>query len=193
MQTKIHRWLLAATLFTSSLLLFLIQPMVAKILVPKLGGAAGVWSYCLLFFQTTLLLGYLYSFGMRRYIPPKTQVLIHIFLCCLAIFAPISFGNFSKLDSASFGTSFLQVFAPLTLPLVLIASLSTLFQSWIIDQNRFNTGSKHSPYLLYVISNLACLLALGGYLVFGGLSSLHVQWDLWVSTYQGLMLSLIHI
>ncbi len=67
----------AATIFLSAFLLFQVQPMVGKLVLPWFGGSAGVWTTCLLFFQTLLLLGYLYSHLVVRHLSQKGQIRVH--------------------------------------------------------------------------------------------------------------------
>src|SRR5258708_22532721 len=71
-------WLSAASVALSSALLFVVQPMLAKTLLPLFGGSAGVWAVCMLFFQVALLLGYGYAFCLTRYCRPKTQAWVHL-------------------------------------------------------------------------------------------------------------------
>src|SRR5216683_2689822 len=78
--------LLAAAVFLSSLLLFLIQPIVAKAILPWFGGSAGVWTTCMFFFQAVLVLGYLYSHWITRNLRPRMQIAIHVTLLALSIF-----------------------------------------------------------------------------------------------------------
>ena len=68
----------ASTLFLSAGLMFLVEPMVAKMVLPRLGGAAAVWSTCLVFFQTVLLLGYAYAHLSTRLLPRPAQVILHV-------------------------------------------------------------------------------------------------------------------
>jgi hypothetical protein len=86
LQTEVHGRLLpssivvpafAATLFVSAGLMFLVEPMAAKMVLPRLGGSAAVWSTCLVFFQATLLLGYGYVHALTRLLPRSTQILVH--------------------------------------------------------------------------------------------------------------------
>src|SRR5437870_6346515 len=72
--------LYAATIFFSAFLLFLLQPIMAKQILPWFGGSAAVWTTCLVFFQTTLLLGYAYSDAVTRRLSPKSQARLHIAL-----------------------------------------------------------------------------------------------------------------
>ena len=69
----------------SSALLFVVQPIMAKSLLPRFGGSAGVWIACMLFFQVVLLLGYLYSFCLTRYLGAKAQALVHLGLLTLSV------------------------------------------------------------------------------------------------------------
>src|SRR5512147_1319019 len=87
----------AATIFLSAFLLFLVQPIIAKQILPWFGGAASVWATCLVFFQTTLLLGYAYAdFAVRR-LRPRTQVKLHVALLVVSLIAlPIVPGAFWK-------------------------------------------------------------------------------------------------
>ncbi len=70
--------LFAVTLFISAGLMFLVEPMVAKMVLPQLGGSRAVWTTCLVFFQATLLLGYAYAHALSRVAPRRAQILIHV-------------------------------------------------------------------------------------------------------------------
>src|SRR5512135_3424482 len=69
--------LYALTILVSAFLLFQVQPVIAKIILPWFGGSAAVWTTCLLFFQLALLLGYLYAHALVRYLKPRRQMLVH--------------------------------------------------------------------------------------------------------------------
>lgn len=69
--------LYALTILVSAFLLFQVQPVIAKIILPWFGGSAAVWTTCLLFFQLVLLLGYLYSHALVRYLKPRAQMMVH--------------------------------------------------------------------------------------------------------------------
>src|SRR5438132_4719760 len=77
------RSLYAVALFVSAVLLFLIQPMIAKMILPLLGGTPAVWNTCLVFFQATLLIGYLYAHGIARSLAPRRQSFWHLALLLL--------------------------------------------------------------------------------------------------------------
>src|SRR3954462_11588528 len=83
--------LYAITVFLSAFLLFQVQPMIAKIILPWFGGSAAVWTTAMMFFQVSLLVGYLYSYCSIRFLKPKQQAYLHIALlvACLALL-PIS-------------------------------------------------------------------------------------------------------
>ena len=77
--------LYALTIVVSAFLLFQVQPVIAKIILPWFGGSAAVWTTCLLFFQMVLLLGYLYSHAVIRYLKPRAQMLLHAGLLVASI------------------------------------------------------------------------------------------------------------
>jgi|GEM_PF-3039461 hypothetical protein len=79
--------LFALTVFLSAFLLFQIQPMVAKMILPWFGGASSVWSTCLVFFQAELLLGYLYVHWLHETLAPRRQALLHAALLLLSLLA----------------------------------------------------------------------------------------------------------
>src|SRR5215475_10692193 len=95
-----HFLLAGTTLFLSASLLFWFEPMVGKMMLPFLGGAASVWITCLLFFQLMLLAGYGYAHAVERYLDVRRQILVHAALTFLAmIFLPIHFA--ARPDSAA--------------------------------------------------------------------------------------------
>src|SRR5262245_45654224 len=82
----------ASTIFFSAFLLFCCEPIVGKMMLPLLGGAASVWITCLLFFQLMLLAGYAYAHVLERYANVRTQMVVHGVLMLLAVFfLPIHF------------------------------------------------------------------------------------------------------
>src|SRR5438477_12041126 len=84
--------LFAPTLFLSAFLLFCCEPMVGKMMLPLLGGAASVWITCLLFFQLMLLAGYGYAHALERYAGVRTQMLVHaLFMVTAVLFLPLQF------------------------------------------------------------------------------------------------------
>ncbi len=151
----------AATIFLSSFLLFLVQPLIARQILPWFGGTAAVWTTCMLFFQTLLLAGYAYAHATNAKLKPRAQALLHILLLGLALLTlPISPSeSWKPLGTEEPITRILLVLtATVGLPYLLLASTSPLLQAWFA---RARPGV--DPYRLFAVSNLASLLALIGY------------------------------
>src|SRR6476661_8474345 len=150
----------AATVFLSAFLLFLVQPLLAKQILPWFGGAAIVWTLCMVFFQMVLLLGYAYAHWLTRVSGAK-QAWIHIALLVASLlFLPVAPDASWKPqggDSPVWRILAL-LFATVGLPYFLLSSTSPLVQAWFA---RAFPGS--SPYRLFALSNLASMLALLGY------------------------------
>src|SRR5438046_3922155 len=91
-QTRKIVLIFAPTIFLSAFLLFCCEPMVGKMMLPFLGGAAAVWITCLLFFQLMLLAGYGYAHLLERYAGVRTQIVVHsIMLVAVFLFLPVQF------------------------------------------------------------------------------------------------------
>jgi len=153
--------LYALTIFASAFLLFLLQPIVAKQILPWFGGSAAVWTTCLVFFQSTLLLGYAYAdFSVRR-LTPRAQARLHMVLLVLSLAVlPIIPGAFWKptgLESPIWMILGL-LSATIGLPYFVLSTTSPLIQAWFA-----RTFLGRSPYRLFALSNLASMLALLGY------------------------------
>ena len=151
----------AATIFLSSFLLFLVQPLIARQILPWFGGTAAVWTTCMLFFQTLLLAGYAYAHVTNAKLQPRAQALLHIVLLGLALLTlPISPSEGWKPLGTEEPISRILLVLTLTvgLPYLLLASTSPLLQAWF---SRARPGV--DPYRLFAVSNLASLLALIGY------------------------------
>ena len=151
----------ACTIFLSAFLLFAVQPMIGKIILPWFGGSAAVWSTCLLFFQATLLAGYLYAHWSTRWLKPKRQALLHIALLALSLaLLPILPSPSWKPSHA--GDPSLRILLLLTvtigLPYILLSTTSPLLQAWYVAAK---PGA--IPYRLFALSNVGALLALLSY------------------------------
>ncbi len=152
----------AATIFLSAFLLFLVQPVIAKQILPWFGGAAAVWATCLVFFQSVLLFGYAYSDWTTRFLAPRRQAWLHIALLALSLlFLPIIPGAQWK-PGAEGGEPTLMILgllgATIGLPYFLLSTTSPLVQAW------FWQCFRHAvPYRLFALSNLASLMALLSY------------------------------
>jgi hypothetical protein len=152
------RLLFGAAIFLASFLLFVVEPIAARQLLPLLGGSAAVWITCLVFFQTALLIGYLYAHWLARH----PQWFLHFFLLALAAVSAIAWVVRTMAAGDSAAHPILTVFATLGLsiglPFLMLSATSPLLQVWWA---RLETG--RIPYRLYALSNLASLLALGLY------------------------------
>jgi protein-L-isoaspartate O-methyltransferase len=154
-------FLYAATIFVSAFLLFLVQPIIAKLILPWFGGTAAVWTTCLVFFQTTLLLGYFYSDWTTRKLSPRTQAVVHIALliACLLLLPITPDASWKPVGGENPGLRILLLLgATIGLPYFLLSATSPLIQAWFA-----RTYPDSSPYRLFALSNLASMLALLGY------------------------------
>src|SRR5436190_997057 len=151
----------AATIFLSSFLLFLVQPLIARQILPWFGGTAAVWTTCMLFFQTLLLAGYAYAHATSVKLQPRAQAAVHTVLLGIALaLLPIDPDEMWKPAGTEEPISriLLVLAATVGLPYLLLASTSPLLAAWFA---RARPGV--DPYRLFAVSNLASLLALIGY------------------------------
>ena len=153
--------LFAATVFLSAFLLFLVQPLIAKQILPWFGGAAGVWTTCLVFFQSALLLGYAYPDLIARRLEGRKQAWLHALLLAascavLPVLASEAWKPTGETDPI---TGILALLAAVIgLPYVMLSTTSPMVQTWFA---RAHPGQ--SPYRLFALSNLASMIALIGY------------------------------
>ena len=152
-------WLFTATTFTASTLVFLVQPMFAKMILPKLGGSSAVWNTCVLFFQTSLLFGYLYAHLTTRWLRPRRQAMVHLTLMVAALaFLPLTLGEGAPPDSADpvwwlLGTMIVR----LGLPFLAVSTMAPLVQRWFAT---LPLPSAANPYFLYAASNIGSMVGL---------------------------------
>jgi len=149
------------SIFASAFLLFLVQPMVGKQILPWFGGGTGVWTLCLTFYQSTLFLGYAYAHLLIRGAPPRLQPVVHGGLLVAALLAlPVLPDASWQPDPGADPRSriLLTLVASVGLPFFLLAASGPLVQAWYarVFPNR-------SPYPLYAASNLGSLVALVGF------------------------------
>ena len=148
-------------IFASATLLFIVQPLVGKILLPVLGGSPAVWSTCMVFFQAVLLLGYLYAHALTR-LAPRWQRLVHAALLLAAgvvLPLPIDIGEPGGADPRWWALRILLV--TLGLPFFALSATAPLLQHWF---SRTRDPRAPDPYFLYAASNAGSLLGLLGYL-----------------------------
>ncbi|HEX4782113.1 MAG TPA: hypothetical protein VH301_15225, partial [Usitatibacter sp.] len=151
----------AATVFLSAFLLFLVQPILAKQILPWFGGAAIVWTLCMVFFQMLLLLGYAYAHWLASRVRGERQAWIHGALLAVSlVFLPVIPDSawMPKGGASPVAGVLLLLFATVGLPYFLLSATSPLVQAWYA---RARPGD--SPYRLFALSNLASMLALLGY------------------------------
>jgi spermidine synthase len=154
-------FLYASTIFLSAFLLFQIQPMIAKMILPWFGGSASVWITAMLFFQLALLCGYLYAHWSVRTLSPKGQSLVHLLLLVVSLlFLPIiPSPAWKPAGGADPMVSILGLLAvSIGLPYFLLSATSPLLQAWYA--RKYKTAL---PYRLFGLSNLASLLGLLAY------------------------------
>lgn len=151
----------AATILLSAFLLFLVQPLIARIILPWFGGTAAVWTTCMLFFQSLLLAGYAYAHGTNAKLSPRAQAIAHTVLLAAAVATlPIAPGDAWKPtgDEEPVSRILLLLTVAVGLPYFLLSATSPLVQAWFA---RARPGE--NPYRLFAISNFASLVALVGY------------------------------
>lgn len=152
--------LYAVTIFFSAFLLFQIQPMIAKTILPWFGGSAAVWTTCLLFFQIALLGGYLYAHLAIRYLTPKKQTYLHVALLAVSLLLLPVIPN-AAWKPAGAEDPALRILGLLAvtigLPYFLLSATSPLLQSW------YSRSGESMPYRLFAVSNAGSLLALLSY------------------------------
>ncbi len=149
------------TIFWGACLLFLVQPLIARFILPWFGGGPAVWTTCMLFFQVLLLGGYAYAHFSISRLTPRRQVITHLSLLFLAVLLlPITPGDQWKPADGSHaaGHILLLLLACLGLPYLVLAATGPLLQAWF---SKANPGV--SPYRLYALSNIGSLLALLAY------------------------------
>ncbi|MBZ0135790.1 MAG: fused MFS/spermidine synthase [Planctomycetes bacterium] len=154
-------YLFAATIFLSAFLLFQVQPLIARYILPWFGGTPGVWSVTLVFFQTVLLAGYAYAHVLHTRFRPLTQLIVHLAILALAgALLPIIPPEGMKPDGADDPTLQILLLLGVTvgLPYFALSSTGPLLQAWFARRYR-----GRSPYALYALSNVGSLLALLSY------------------------------
>ncbi len=153
-------WLFAATLFVSATLLFWIQPLFAKMVLPLLGGSPSVWNTAMVFFQAVLLAGYGYAHLLSRQCGQRSQIVLHLgVLAVTALALPIGVAHGWRPDAGTPPTVWLLGLLAVSIgaPFFAVSATAPLLQRWFS-----HTGHPHAhdPYFLYGASNLGSVLAL---------------------------------
>lgn len=155
--------LYALTISLSAFLLFAVQPIIAKMILPWFGGSSAVWSTCMLFFQVVLLLGYLYAHWLHEKLAGRKQAVVHITAIALSLATlPILPNTAWKTAGGAPSLRILGLLGvTVGLPYFLLSSTSPLLQAWYARSHR-----EGMPYRLFALSNLASMLALLSYPLF---------------------------
>src|SRR5579859_7463022 len=171
------RLLFSAAVFLGAFLLFLIEPLFAKMILPWFGGTAAVWATCLVFFQSALLLGYWMADVLARRVDAARVPMLFTYVLVLSLlFLPIAPQTFWRTHAGS--DPGLRIFS-IGLPFTLLSMTSPLVQTWYARR-----APSHSPYHLYALSNAASLLALLSFpLVIEPRWSSHQQSVIWSAGY----------
>jgi len=186
--------LFAVAIFTSAALVFVVQPMVTKLVLPMLGGSPAVWNTAMVFFQTALLAGYGYAHLLQRVGSIKLQVGIHLALLLVAaLFLPLSVNGL--LGDPDPSAPILWLLATLTLsvgaPFAVLSATAPLLQAWYA-RVRAGHADGQNPYVLYAASNLGSFLALLSYpILIEPLATLSGQRWGWSGGYVAFMLMVV--
>jgi spermidine synthase len=152
------RALFGGAVFLASFLLFLVEPIAAKQLLPAFGGSAAVWITCLVFFQTALLVAYLYA----HWLALRSHWIVHFALLLLATASAIVWStrtiDFSSASEHPVSSIFAALGLSIGLPFLMLGATSPLLQVWLARLEK-----RGVPYRLFALSNLASLLALAAY------------------------------
>lgn len=151
--------LCSLTIFVSALLLFAVQPMVAKMLLPVLGGSPSVWNTAMVFYQGALLMGYLYAHLVVKRLSPKKQLISHAVLLVLPfVVLPLAYHNLTPPATSNPAPWMLLTMATsVGLPFFVLSATSPLVQSW------FSRAGGGDPYFLYAASNIGSFVGLLAY------------------------------
>jgi len=183
----------AITLFVSAFLLFLVQPMIGKLILPKLGGTPQVWNTCMVFFQSVLLLGYAYTHSLSTRLKLRQQLMVH----CALLVVPIGliiwqpfYSTVYEWEPPTGGNPIPQTLMLLAtlvgIPFFVVSTTAPLLQKWFAYSG---DPAAKDPYFLYGASNLGSLLSLFFYpFLIEPFAALPIQSDIWLYGYIALAL-----
>jgi hypothetical protein len=160
---RIAPTLFATTLFVSALLLFAVQPMFTKMVLPKLGGAPSVWSVAMVAFQAFLFIGYVYAHVIARTLSPARAAIVHLlYLALVAVTLPLGIAKGFSVPPANGPMLWLVGLfaASIGLPFIALSATAPLLQSWFAATGH---AQARNPYVLYAASNLGSFCALLAY------------------------------
>jgi len=179
----------ALTLFVSATLLFVVQPMFAKMVLPLLGGSPAVWNTCMVFYQGSLLVGYLYAHFSTRWLGVRRQAALHLVILCLPwLVLPVGMATAWTPPAEASPVPWLLMLLTVSvgLPFFVVSASAPMLQAWFAETGH---PAAKDPYFLYAASNLGSMLALLGYpIILEPLLSLGGQSTAWTTGYGLLML-----
>ncbi len=184
----------ALALFTSAALLFWVQPLIAKMLLPLLGGVPSVWNTCMLFFQALLLAGYAYALLISQHLSLRNQAILHtLLLLGAALVLPFTLSKrvLSSLPTQTSPIIWLLTTLLVTVgpPFLLISATAPLLQRWFSHTSH---KSARDPYFLYTVSNAGSMLALLAFpFLLEPAFAVRTQSVIWAAGYAGLVALLI--
>ncbi len=186
--------LFAVAIFTSAALVFVVQPMVTKLVLPMLGGSPSVWNTSMVFFQTALLAGYAYAHALQRLKAVRTQLMVHLALLVLAaLFLPLKISGLlgEPNPAAPIGWLLATLTLSVGAPFAILSATAPLLQAWYA-RVRAGHADGQNPYVLYAASNLGSFLALLAYpVVIEPLMSLSGQRVGWSGGYAAFLLMVV--
>ena len=153
----------AATILLSAALMFIVEPMFAKMVLPLLGGSPSVWNTCLVFYQAALMAGYIYAHLSLKWLGPRRQAVLHVVLLCVAwIVLPIGVAQGWTPPSEGNPTAWLLLLLTVCvgLPFFCVSASAPVLQAWFAH---CGGRSAKDPYFLYAASNLGSLAGLAAY------------------------------
>lgn len=182
------------TIFLSAFLLFQVQPLVARLILPQFGGTSAVWTTCLMFFQVALLLGYLYAHLLRKICTPRASFYCHcVLLCIAAVSLRISKIENLAADPANMTWSIVQLLAlTVGVPFLALSATGPLIQAWhsLLVHNESQSAG-HKTYRLYALSNAGSMLALLSYpFLVEPMLSLNAQRMVWTICFVGFCIAM---
>ena len=184
----------ALALFTSAALLFWVQPLVAKMLLPLLGGAPSVWNTCMVFFQALLLAGYAYALLLSQRFTLRNQAILHaVLLLTAGLVLPFALSNrvlaSVPTQSSPIGWVLSTLLVTVGPPFLLLSATAPLLQRWFSHSTH---KSARDPYFLYAVSNAGSMLALLGFpFLLEPLFAIRTQSWIWAVGYAALVILVI--
>jgi hypothetical protein len=176
--------LFATTILLGAGLIFTVEPMFAKMVLPRAGGSPAVWNTCVVFFQAAMLAGYAYAHMTTRWLPLRWQVSVHVALVLLATFAlPVAVPPdwTPPTDATPIPWLLLTLAARLGAPFLVLSATAPLLQKWFASTDH---PSAADPYHLYAASNIGSLVALIAYpLAIERMWTLQTQSAAWAGVY----------